>query len=69
MSQENFEQFRRRVLQDYALQKQLRETDNFDAFVQHVVRLGRENGYTFGVEDVTAAMQANRRAWIERGLG
>ncbi len=69
MSQENFEQFRRQVLQDQALQKQLWGTDNFDAFVQHVVRLGRDNGYTFGVEDVTAAMQANRRAWIERGLG
>ncbi len=69
MLQEDFERFRDQVLQDSALQEQLRAIEDRDAFMRRVVELGQENGYAFGVEQVAAAMQATRRAWIERGLG
>ncbi len=69
MSQEDFERFRYAVLRDPALQAQLRESKDVNAFVRRVVELGQANGYIFGIEQVTAALQASRRAWIERGLG
>jgi hypothetical protein len=37
-----------------------------DEFLQQTVRLGEANGFRFTVEDVRSALQANRRAWIER---
>lgn len=69
MSQEDFERFRYQVLEDLALQNQLRGIEDREAFLRRVVELGQENGYAFDVKDVTFAMQASRRAWIERGLG
>ncbi len=69
MSLEDLERFRYQVLQDALLQKQLREVEDREAFVRLLVRLGQEHGCSFGVEEVAVAMQASRRAWIERGLG
>lgn len=69
MSADDFERFRVQVLQDVKLQEQLRQIEDRDLFIQQVARLGQEFGYSFGVEEITAAMQANRRVWIERGLG
>ncbi len=69
MSQQDFERFRDQVLQDPGLQEQLVQIENREAFLQRVVELGQHNGYSFGAEEVTWAMQANRRAWLERGLG
>lgn len=69
VKQEDFERFRDQVLRDPALQEQLWQMEDPAAFVRRVVQLGQENGYSFGAAEVTAAMQASRRAWIERGLG
>ncbi len=69
MSQEDFERFRQKVLQEPLLQKQLLKSDNLDAFVRRCIELGQLYGCSFGVEEVTAALQGSRRAWIERGLG
>ncbi len=69
MSQQDFELFRAQVLRDRGLQDQLREIEERDAFVRKAVQLGQENGYSFSVDQVMTAMQAARRAWIERGLG
>ncbi len=69
MAQGDFERFRERVLQDMRLQEQLWDVEDRNAFVQLLLSLGREHGYSFGAEEVTAALQASRRAWIERGLG
>ncbi|MBK9711280.1 MAG: Nif11-like leader peptide family natural product precursor [Kouleothrix sp.] len=66
MSQEDFEQFRRVVLQDRSLQEKLRSTADMPSFVALVVRLGEERDHRFTAEDVQAAMAASRRAWIER---
>ncbi len=69
MPQDEFERFRSAVLQDMKLQRQLRDLQDRELFIQQVVRLGQEHGYAFGAAEVASAMQAGRRAWIERGLG
>jgi predicted ribosomally synthesized peptide with nif11-like leader len=68
MSQENFEQFRQLVLQDKALQEQLRGTSDRDRLISLARQLGAERGYSFTTADVLAALQANQREWIERWL-
>ena len=62
----NLEDFTELVLEDPALLAQLRRFTNMDEFLEQTVRLGEANGFRFTVEDVRSALQANRRAWIER---
>ena len=69
MAQDDFEQFRHQVLQDLRLQERLRDIRDREMFIQELVSLGQEQGYSFGVEEITLALQASRRTWIERGLG
>ncbi len=69
MSQEDFERFRQKVLQEPSLQKQLLKAENLDAFVRRCIELGQLYGCSFGNDEVNAALQSSRRAWIERGLG
>ena len=66
MSAASFEQFRQLVLADPALQQQLRATASLPAFLALTVQLGVERGYDVTVEDVQAALNASRRAWLER---
>jgi predicted ribosomally synthesized peptide with nif11-like leader len=68
MSQENFEQFRQLVLQDTALQQQLRGTSDRDQMIALTQQLGAERGYSFMTEDVLEALRASQREWIERWL-
>jgi predicted ribosomally synthesized peptide with nif11-like leader len=68
MSQENFEQFRQLVLQDTALQQQLRGTYDREQMVALLQQLGAERGYSFTNEDVLDALRAKQREWIERWL-
>lgn len=68
MSQESFEQFRDLVLEDLSLQEKLRGFVERDVFVLRVVEAGAALGFEFTVEDVREAMNANRRAWIERWI-
>ncbi len=69
MAQADFERFRAQVLRDPELQAQLRDLQDRELFIQRVVALGQEHGYSFGAAEVASALQASRRAWIERGLG
>lgn len=63
-----FDQFYQVVLQDEQLQAQLRDITDFTAFVHQVVALGEAHHYQFTTNDVQAALQAQRRAWLERWI-
>lgn len=56
------------VFEDPALQERLRRVADKQLFVDLVVRLGEERGFSFNATDVDQALRANRRAWIERWL-
>jgi hypothetical protein len=66
LSRASFEQFRLLVLEDATLQATLRETFNMKSFLDLTLRLGREHGYSFAIEDVEDAIQESRRAWLQR---
>lgn len=68
MTQTDLEKFRRLVLTDAELQAQLWQTRERDAFIALVVRLGAERDCQFTPQDVQAALDAGRRAWLERWL-
>lgn len=64
----DFEAFRLAVLEDESLQFQLRKFSEKAHFMQQVVALGAAHGYVFTIATVEAALQHNRRAWIERWI-
>ena len=66
MSQENFEQFRRTVFGDRALQERLRETKDRETLFSLVLQLGAERGYTFDAADVEHALRDGWLAWLQR---
>lgn len=68
MAKENLEKFRQLVLEDLSLQEKLRDIKDREAFVALTVRLGEERGCVFYGEDVEDALDASRRAWLERWL-
>lgn len=68
MSQESFEQFRQLVLRDRDIQRRLRETPDRESFVGATLEAGAELGYSFSAEEVSEALRAGQRAWIERWL-
>jgi predicted ribosomally synthesized peptide with nif11-like leader len=65
---DDLERFREMVPRDSVLQEQLRTPEDVNKFVALVLQLGRERGFDFTQDDVTAAMQASRRAWMERWI-
>lgn len=68
MSKRDFEQFRRSVLEDPSLQKQLRNITRRHIFTARVVKLGVERGFQFTVEEVYEALGEARRLWNERWI-
>lgn len=68
MSQEQFEEFRKVVLEDVSLQKQLRNLTRRDRFIARVIKLGAERGFEFTADEIFEEMDASRRSWIERWL-
>ncbi len=66
MSENSLEQFRRLVLQDETLQKQLRETAGRQEFIALMLRLGAERGHGFTAEEIEEALRVSWRAWLER---
>ncbi|HEX8072287.1 MAG TPA: Nif11 family protein [Pyrinomonadaceae bacterium] len=68
MSQENLEQFRRLVCADADLRARLLGETDEAAFVALAVAAGAERGCEFTAEEARAAMQAARRAWVERWI-
>jgi Aspartyl/Asparaginyl beta-hydroxylase len=67
-SREDFERFRRLVLEDTTLQERLRQTPNLKSFVSLTLRLGDEHGCRFTVDDVEDALREGRRAWLQRWI-
>ena len=66
MAQESLAQFCALILADAELQARLWQTSARADFIKLVVRLGAERGYEFTADDVEAALQTGRRAWLER---
>jgi len=64
-----FSEFHRLVTNDAALFAQLINQGSPDEFARRAVELGSARGYRFTAKDVREALQAARRAWIERALG
>jgi len=64
----DFASFRRHVLAEPELQKQLSEIHRVEAFILRTVELGRERGFQFVAGDVEAAILAARRSWMERWI-
>lgn len=69
MTRNIFEEFQSVVLQDLDLQAKLYAIEERENFLHQVVCLGAERGFRFDKETVVAAMESNRRAWIERWIG
>lgn len=68
MSRQALEQFRDLVLEDQALQQQLRDTPDRAVFINCLVALAAERGYDVTHEDIETALRAARRAWLERWI-
>jgi predicted ribosomally synthesized peptide with nif11-like leader len=68
MSKKDFERFRKVVLEDSSLQKQLRAFTRRDAFAARLVKLGVARGFQFTAEEVREAIGEGRRLWSERWL-
>jgi hypothetical protein len=63
-----FEAFRLYALKDLALQERLRLVQDKKSFSAHAVEIGREHGFAFETDDVASAIEASRRARLERWL-
>ena len=68
MPPDGFDAFRRLVLSDADLQKELIQPADERSLFDKVLALGRERGYTFSEQDLEDAVRANRRGWLERWL-
>ena len=64
-----FLEFHRLVTSDPVLFDELSRAENPDAFADRAVALGAARGCTFAAADVSEALRAARRAWIERNVG
>lgn len=70
MSKESLEQFYQRVLQDTALQEQLRSAPDRASIISRAVELGEQNGFSFTPEEVEEAIaQASQQPVSEVDLG
>ena len=56
MSRESLNQFYQRVLQDTALQEQLRSAPDKQSIIKLAVELGQQNGFSFTAQDVETAI-------------
>jgi hypothetical protein len=67
-SQTRFEQFRALVLGDPSMIEALYPIDQPDVFVTRVVDLGRQHGFRFTAQEVTAAMRVGARIGAGRWI-
>ncbi len=65
MSQ-GLEEFRQRVFEDEALQAELVGVTELGAFCAATVAAGARCGFAFGEDEVRAAFQQSRSAWLMR---
>jgi hypothetical protein len=67
-TRENLNRFRQLVLEDDKLLERLRATGDLESFVALTVQLGGEHGYALTPEQVRAAVQEQRRAWLQKWI-
>jgi hypothetical protein len=60
---QNFEQFRKKFLDEPLLLNQLRDSSGSAAVIPRLIQMGLEHGYTFGASEVESAISAARREW------
>jgi len=65
---DDFAAFQRLVVNDAELFARLENASTADAFVALAIELGAVRGLAFAADDVRTALQAARRAWIERNV-
>jgi aspartyl/asparaginyl beta-hydroxylase len=65
-SPEALSRFCELVFQNVALQERLKQVSDKPLFIDLVVRVGEESGFSFNDQDVRETLRANRNAWIER---
>ena len=58
------DQFRAIVLEDAALQRELRACSDRPAFVTRVIQLARDRGHAIEPGDVETALDATAKAWM-----
>lgn len=63
-----WEVFRRTVLADPALQRELRGCADWPALVAAALRLAAERGLAVSADELEASAREGRRAWVERHL-
>jgi hypothetical protein len=68
MASDDLDRFCNLVLEDAALQKQLRTTCDWSAFARRVARLAADHGCTVTAAEVEQALRARRREWLERWI-
>ncbi|MCP3137686.1 Nif11-like leader peptide family natural product precursor [Pyxidicoccus xibeiensis] len=68
MPPDDFERFRRLVLEDRALQVALEATAEVPAFIALARKLGAERGCHFTEVDIREAIRSARREWNERWI-
>lgn len=64
----NLARFCRLVLEDEHLLRQLRQTSELKDFIALSVQLSREHGCPVTPEEVRAALQDERRAWLQKWI-
>jgi predicted ribosomally synthesized peptide with nif11-like leader len=68
MSEPSFDKFRASMLADPELWSKLNDIDDKDEFVRSAVQMAAERGFTVNESDIREAINAGRRAWIERWI-
>jgi hypothetical protein len=68
MAIQDFLTIRTAVLNDAALQEQLRAAPDEAALFERVLALGRERGCDLSEQDLRFVVDTNRRNWLERWL-
>lgn len=63
-----FPEFQRAVVDDPRLLEELAAFADAEEFCVRTVEAGAARGFVFTVDEVRGALQAARRAWIERNL-
>jgi len=63
-----FQAFLVMVLSDNTLRDELMKAPDLPALVARARELGRERGFDLSEEELQAAVNANRRSWMERWI-
>ena len=68
MSRESFERFRILVMEDPDLQEALRNVSDYESFIELLIQLADQKGYSVTAEDIESASIQSKQAWFERHL-